>query len=86
MKRFAKFTCHRAFPGFPASKEWQCFQANVLEKFPDDVPALWFSTLRSGYCGDDPAHEPANCTWRVASVDKVRTWRVASVDAFARIL
>ena len=71
LKRFAKFTCHPGIPGFPASKEWQCFQSNVLEKFSDDVPALWFSTLRSGYCGADPAREPANCTWRVASVDKV---------------
>lgn len=48
------------------SPDWECWHDAVAHK----TGGLWYSTTANGYCGTDPASEPANCTWRVVSMVK----------------
>lgn len=72
-----------------SAPEWMCWQTKLTQKLADASPGYWYSTLDSGYCPHHPG-APANCTWRVVSVDKVvnKTCHAASffdaVEAYDR--
>jgi hypothetical protein len=47
----------------------QCYQSAMIQKLNGTkVPALWYSSLASGYCASPYREE---CTWNVVSVDKI---------------
>lgn len=47
-----------------------CYTDNVFAKLTPQTPGIWYSTLQTGYCGND-AVGTGGCTWRVVAVDKV---------------
>eukprot|EP01062_Namystynia_karyoxenos_P026325 TRINITY_DN20477_c0_g2_i1.p1 TRINITY_DN20477_c0_g2~~TRINITY_DN20477_c0_g2_i1.p1 ORF type:complete len:339 (+),score=82.73 TRINITY_DN20477_c0_g2_i1:79-1017(+) len=47
---------------------YMCYMTNLGRKY-NGTPAMWYSTLRSGYCPLASAGE--SCSWRVLSVDKI---------------
>jgi hypothetical protein len=62
--------------GRPAS----CYRDSVVKKLdPQRRPGWWYSSLASGYCNGTST----DCTWRVASVDKIITKRCQDKFFFA---
>jgi len=47
---------------------WECYMTAAFSKLNSSkTPALWYSSLDLGYCGNGVRE----CTWRVVSVDKI---------------
>jgi len=58
-----------SFEPYPTAID--CYTYNVLSKLTPTNPGSWYSSLKEGYCGAPGAGD--DCTWRVASVDKIVT-------------
>eukprot|EP00911_Craspedida_sp_UC1_P002156 UC1_evm4s1656 len=55
----------------PDAQLWDCWKDAVAHKTCVGTGGgFWYSTTSDGFCGNDPANEPAGCTWRLAHVNK----------------
>ena len=58
--------CRRS-PQLPSPTPAQCYVEGVFGKLTAADGGAWYSSLEAGFCGE----EGGDCTWRVASVDKI---------------
>jgi len=57
----------------PHPSKADCYTGNVFSKLTPTQHGSWYSTLEQGYCGASSQRDASSsdCTWRVASVDKI---------------